>query len=341
MNADLPDPEAAPHGAGPRGEVPPPDPWSAFEGDLDRVAASGVLGPAVPATVLLTGESGSGKSRAARLLHERSPRSGGPFVAVQLAALATTLIEAELFGHEAGAFTGASDARRGRFERASGGTLVLEGIETLALDLQVKLLRVLQERVVEPLGAEAPRPIDVRVIATTARDLRDAVEDGSFREDLYYRLAVVPLSVPPLRSRASGAGFETLCEEVLAQVAGRLGVAPRPLSGAALDALAAHPWPGNLRELENALERALVLGGGAGPLGAESLAFLDETVSGRAGELAREALASGVGLDDLEAAILAAALEEARGNVAAAARRVGLSRRAFDYRLKRSAEGRG
>lgn len=315
--------------------------WSSFEADLRRVAVSGVAGPAVPATVLLTGESGSGKSRAARQLHEGSPRAAGPFVAVQLAALASSLIEAELFGHEAGAFTGASGARLGRFELANGGTLVLEGVETLALDLQVKLLRVLQERVVEPVGAESGRPVDVRVIATTARDLRGAVEEGAFREDLYYRLAVVPLSVPPLRVRANGADFQALCVGLVDEVAARLGVPARALTPGAVEVLAAHPWPGNFRELENALERALVLGGAADGLEPEHFDFLQETVRGRASELARQALASGVQLEELDAAVLAAALEESRGNVAAAARRVGLSRRAFDYRQKRASGSDG
>ncbi len=345
MNTDSPDPQS-PFAGGPAGLGGGEETaWSSFAADLDRVAASGLLGPAVPATVLLTGESGAGKSRAARRLHDRSPRAAGPFVAVQLAALSSTLIEAELFGHEAGAFTGASGARLGRFELASGGTLVLEGVETLALDLQVKLLRVLQERVVEPLGAEAGRPVDVRVIATSARDLREAVEQGAFREDLYFRLAVVPLSVPPLRTRAGDRSFDELCAGLAAEVAVRLGVPARPLSPGALDALRAHPWPGNFRELENALERALVLGGATvspeAPLDEAHFEFLDETVRGRASELARQALASGVGLDELDAAVLAEALEESRGNVAAAARSVGLSRRAFAYRQKRAAEPEG
>lgn len=341
MKPDFHDPQVPATGAASAPAGSDGSAWTSFEADLERVAASGVAGPAVPATVLLTGESGSGKSRAARRLHDRSPRAAGPFVAVQLAALASSLIEAELFGHEAGAFTGASGARLGRFELASGGTLVLEGVETLALDLQVKLLRVLQERVVEPLGAESGRSVDVRVIATTARDLRGAVEAGAFREDLYYRLAVVPLSVPPLRVRAGGADFLDLSGALVAEVAGRLGVPVRTLSPAALEVLAAHPWPGNFRELENALERALVLGGASGALEAEHFGFLEETVRGRASELAQQALASGVRLDDLDAAVLSAALEESRGNVAAAARRVGLSRRAFDYRQKRAAESDG
>ena len=164
-----------------------------FEAQLRRVAGSA-------ATVLLAGESGSGKSRAALELHRASDRAAGPFVEVDVSALSPTLVEAELFGHEEGAFTGAHRARRGRFQRADGGTLVLDSIENLAPEQQVKLLRVLQERIVEPLGG-APEEVDVRLVATTAGDLRARVERGEFREDLYYRVAVVTLDVPPLRLR--------------------------------------------------------------------------------------------------------------------------------------------
>ncbi|QDV08611.1 Transcriptional regulatory protein ZraR [Planctomycetes bacterium Poly30] len=318
-----------------------PDQWEAFEERLARVA-SGVPTPdpaddslGAPATVLLTGESGAGKSRAARRFHDLSGRRDGPFVSVHLSGLASTLLEGELFGHEAGAFTGAVGAREGRFVRASGGTLVLEAIETLDLALQVKLLRVLQERVVEPLGSEDFVEVDVQVIATTGRSLARAVEEGQFREDLYYRLAVVPLQVPPLRTRTHGPGFEGLCQGVMAHVAARAGVAPRALSPEALAALAAHPWPGNFRELENAIERVLVLGSPGETVRAEEVAFLGEGLAGRAEEIALEALASGVGLEELEAAVLEAALEQEKGNVSAAARCVGLSRRAFSYRRKK------
>ncbi|MEM6569351.1 MAG: sigma 54-interacting transcriptional regulator [Planctomycetota bacterium] len=313
--------------------------WHRFEADLARVAAGGLLAPSVPATVLLTGEIGSGKSRAARRLHDLSPRAGGPFVAIHLAGLAPTLLEAELFGHTAGAFTGASRAREGRFERAAGGTVVLEAIETLDVALQVKLLRVLQEREVEPLGAEAPVPIDVRVIATTARDLRVAVEAGTFREDLYFRLAVVPLQVPALRLRTPDPDFVDLCAGVIRTVAERVGAPERTLTPGAVEALRAHPWPGNLRELENAVERLLVLGiggdAGPAPVTADELEFLREPLRGRADEIAAEALAAGIGFDELDAAVISEALRQERGNVSAAARRVGLSRRAFDYRRKR------
>ncbi len=315
--------------------------WEQFEARLARVAAS-VAAPeasapasAAPATVLLTGESGSGKSRAARRFHDLSARRDGPFVSVHLAGLASTLLEGELFGHEAGAFTGAVGTREGRFARANGGTIVLEAIETLDLGLQVKLLRVLQERVVEPLGSEDFVEVDVQVVATTARDLRQAVEEGLFREDLYYRLAVVPLEVPPLRTRAHTEAFRGVCEGLMAEVASRSSVEPRPLSEEALAALAAHPWPGNFRELENALERVLVLGSQNEAVGAQEVAFLSEGVAGRAQEIARDALASGVGLEELEAAVLDEALAQENGNVSAAARCVGLSRRAFSYRRKK------
>lgn len=319
-----------------------PGAWATFEAALRRVAeaGSGAAGPGsatgrAPATVLLTGESGSGKSRAARRIHEGSPRAGGPFVSVHLAGLASSLLEAELFGHAAGAFTGAVGERPGRFQRASGGTIVLEAIETLEFSLQVKLLRVLQERVVEPVGSESFVPVDARVIATSARDLRAAVEAGDFREDLYFRLAVVPLTVPPLRQRAHGVEFAALCEASIQDVARRIGARPRPLDDGALEGLAAHPWPGNFRELENAFERVLVLGAQTGPISEEEFSFLGESVRGRAHEIAAEAFAAGVGIEELDRAIIEEALRQERGNVSAAARRIGLSRRAFDYRRKR------
>ena len=300
----------------------------AFLTDLERLAAS-------DASVLVLGESGSGKSRAARMLHEQGVRREGPLVEVRIAALPPTLVEAELFGHEEGAFTGADRERLGRVRAADGGTLVLDGIETMALDQQVKLLRVLQERVVEPLGG-APVPVDVRVVATAGVDLAEAVAAGDFREDLYYRLAVVILRVPPLRSRSSELGG--LVSELSKQVSERVGVASRSLSPAALERLRAHPWPGNLRELENALERVHVLAPAAGEVSAAEFEFLGEAVAGAERRLAREALSLGLQAEELTAAMLEEALAEQRGNVSAAARQVGLSRRAFEYRLKRSGE---
>ena len=302
-----------------------------FTADLERLAAS-------DATVLLQGESGTGKGQAARLLHALGPRASAPLVEVGLSALAPTLIEAELFGHEEGAFTGAEKARPGRFRRANGGTLVLERVESLPEGLQGKLLRALQERTISPLGSMEELPIDVRVVATSARNLRDEVEAGRFREDLYYRIAVVTLDVPPLRARSQD--LPQLVAALTARLGESTGVAPRAMRPEALDRLAQHPWPGNVRELENALERVLILPpqGQSGKdlgIGAEELAFLGEAVRGSAGRIASEALAHGLRAEELDRALLEAALREERGNVSAAARRLGLTRRTFEYRLSR------
>lgn len=300
----------------------------AFEGELERLAASDV-------TVLLEGESGAGKGAAARRLHGGGRRAGGPLVEVGLAALAPTILEAELFGHEEGAYTGAGRARPGRFRAAGGGTIVLDGIETVPEELQVKLLRVLQERVVEPLGTEAPVAVDVRVIATSGRDLRGEVEAGRFREDLYYRLAVAVLRVPPLRARRED--IPALTEFLVRRVAERLRVPARSFAPAALESLSAHAWPGNVRELENAVERILALAPEGEPcaVGARELEFLAEPLAGEASRLARQALGLGLGVDELGLALIEAALAENRGNASAAARQLGLTRRAFEYRRRR------
>jgi DNA-binding NtrC family response regulator len=208
------------------------------------------------ATVLLTGESGTGKEVVARAIHGRSPRRGGPFVAVNCGALPGELLESELFGHVRGAFTGAVRERAGRFEVAAGGTLFLDEVGDLPLHLQVKLLRVLQERTFERVGESAPRPADARIVAATNVDLKRAVQEGRFREDLYYRLRVVPVEIPPLRSRRED--IEPLSTFLLARVAARQGRALR-FSPDALRTLLDYPWPGNVRELENALEYAVAV----------------------------------------------------------------------------------
>ena len=226
-----------------------------------------------------------------------------PFVPVHLAGLAETLLEAELFGHEEGAFTGAARARDGRFVRASGGTVVLEAIETLALPLQVKLLRVLQERVVEPLGAARPVARRLRSGRHDRGRSRREVAEGRFREDLYCPPAVVPVEIPPLRARSGDEDFAPVCDALVAAVAARASVPPRDLSTGARELFARGPWPGNVRELENALERVLVVPG-EGPIEAEELGFLAESTGGRSHEIAREALAAGVSLEALERALL-------------------------------------
>jgi DNA-binding NtrC family response regulator len=208
------------------------------------------------ATVLLTGESGTGKEIVAHAIHGRSPRRDGPFVAVNCGALPGELLESELFGHVRGAFTGAVRDRAGRFEVAEGGTLFLDEVADLPLQLQVKLLRVLQERAFERVGESKARTSDARIVAATNVDLRRAVQEGRFREDLYYRLRVVPIEIPPLRSRRED--IEPLASFLLARVGARQGRALR-FSPDALRLVLEHSWPGNVRELENSLEYAVAV----------------------------------------------------------------------------------
>lgn len=211
-------------------------------------------------TVLLTGESGTGKELFARALHALSPRRDGPFVAVNCAAIPATLMENELFGHEKGAFTGADRRQAGRFELARGGTLLLDEIGELDLPVQSKVLRVLDERTFERVGSGATLTADVRLVAATNRDLSAMVETGAFRSDLYFRLAVFPLELPPLRERASDVPL--LVRHLLSRLAERHGTAALHPTEKALDLLASHPWPGNVRELANVLERATILAEG-------------------------------------------------------------------------------
>ncbi|MEW6542349.1 MAG: sigma-54 dependent transcriptional regulator [Nitrospirota bacterium] len=212
------------------------------------------------ATVLVSGESGTGKELLARYIHSRSPRGHRPFIAVNCAALPDGLLESELFGHERGAFTGALMRKLGKFEMAHTGTLLLDEISEMNLALQAKLLRVLQEREVDRVGGRDPIRVDIRVIATTNRSLRAEVEQGRFREDLYYRLNVFPLVLPPLRDRV--ADIPLLARHFVSSAAARNGLPAPVLSEAALTALAERPWKGNIRELENVVERAVLLAGG-------------------------------------------------------------------------------
>jgi DNA-binding NtrC family response regulator len=212
------------------------------------------------ATVLVRGESGTGKELVARTIHERSARAKGPFVAVNCAAIPENLLESELFGHEKGAFTGAIGRRIGRFERASGGTLFLDEIGDMSLPLQAKILRVLQEREVERVGGSAPVPVDVRLVAATHRDLDRDVAAGRFREDLYYRLAVVTVQLPALRDR--GQDLQVLAEHYMTRYAIEYGRPVRSMSSEALELLQSYGWPGNVRQLRNVMESAVLLGDG-------------------------------------------------------------------------------
>jgi DNA-binding NtrC family response regulator len=207
--------------------------------------------------VLISGESGSGKEIAARWIHEHSPRANMPFLAINCAALSTNLLESELFGHEKGAFTGADRLRKGRFELADGGTILLDEISEIAPGIQAKLLRVLQERTFERVGSSTSRPVDVRIIATTNRNLPSEVEQKSFRQDLYFRLNVLPLMMPALRQHPED--IDELVEHFLAQVATREGRPVKSVEDDALVLMRRYSWPGNVRELQNICERAAVL----------------------------------------------------------------------------------
>jgi DNA-binding NtrC family response regulator len=217
---------------------------------IERVARSN-------ATVLICGESGTGKEVVARAIHNASPRRERPFLAVNCAALSENLLESELFGHEKGAFTGADKMRRGRFELADEGSLLLDEISEIAPALQAKLLRVLQESTFERVGSSVSQQVDVRVIATTNRDLEAAVEEGKFRRDLFYRLNVVPIQLPPLRQRSED--VPELCRHFLHQIARRENSPFRHMEHEAVRLLQRYPWPGNVRELQNIIERASVL----------------------------------------------------------------------------------
>jgi two-component system response regulator FlrC len=227
------------------------------------------------AAILITGESGTGKELVARALHDRSRRRKGPFVAVNCAAISETLMESEIFGHEKGAFTGATAARRGRLELADGGTLFLDEIGELKLELQSKLLRVLQERRFERVGGTRTIEVDVRWIAATNRDLDAMIRTGRFREDLYHRLAVFPISLPPLRDRRKD--ILPLAETLLARISADLGRPPLRLDEDARQRIQAGAWPGNVRELANVLERTVLLANGP----RVELADLPEAVRGR------------------------------------------------------------
>ncbi len=270
--------------------------------------------------VLITGETGAGKELVARTLHQCSDRAAGPFVAINCGALPENLIESELFGHEAGAFTGAQRRRIGRFEFAHGGTVFLDEIESMPLELQVRLLRVLQERTIERVGSNVPVPVDVRIVAATKDDLRDKAERGEFREDLYYRLAVAPVAIPALRERADD--IQVLFEHFRHRYATRHAVDVGPLDPGLLTRLRAHRWPGNVRELQHAAERAVL---GLDPLLGEA-AGAEETGG-------HEGLAAQV--DRFEKAVIEATLSETGGSVTDAHARLGIGRKTLYEKMQR------
>jgi len=291
-------------------------------------------------TVLLRGETGTGKEMVARAIHINSARETKPFVRVNCAALAPGVLESELFGHEKGSFTGAVARRLGRFELADGGTLFLDEVGDLPQDVQVKLLRVLQEREFERVGGAETIKVDVRVISATHRDLEKQIAAGEFREDLYYRLNVFPIVLPPLRQRPTD--ITLLAEHFIQKYARAAGKAVRGLDAAAAAALAGYAWPGNVRELENVIERALILARGA------ELTTADLEFTRRPTPLAMDLGAPSAGapeatgarplqerLQEQERAAIVTAIDQAHGNIAHAARALGINRSTLYYRLRK------
>jgi len=316
---------------------------------IGRVAASDV-------TVLLRGESGTGKELVASAIHNYSRRAGGPFVAVSCAAIPATLLESEMFGHERGAFTDAKERRLGKLELAHGGTLYLDEIGDMPVELQTKLLRALQERTIERVGGQDPIRIDVRVLAATNRDLEALMKDGRFREDLYYRLNVVAVNLPPLRERRRDVPL--LIEHLLAKYAGELG--ERGLVPEALDRLVGYDWPGNVRELENVIQRAMVMATTGiilpehlpiGPVSAGASATVDapleEVIERKLNECVRGLREhASANLYDLmiglvEKPLLRAVLRETAGNQVRAAQILGINRNTLRKKLLEHGIGPG
>ena len=280
------------------------------------------------ATVLLAGESGVGKDLIARAIHHNSPRTDRPFVKINCTALPENLMESELFGYEKGAFTGANTSKPGKFEQADTGTVFLDEIGDVPPATQVKLLRILQDREFERLGSNKTRHIDVRVLAATNVDLRAALEQGRFREDLYYRLNVLPIDIPSLRERKEDIPF--LVEHFIKKLAKDLGSPVQSISEGALQRLKEYHWPGNVRELENVIERSLVLSSNP-VLQAEDIK-LDLAPRSRS-QNADNFLPEGVSLEEHEQQLIREALKRANGNKSQAARLLGLTRNALRYRL--------
>ena len=330
-----PGPKAAAHRP-----AAPDQPQAALVGD--SAALRGVVEmvtqvAGTDATVLLLGESGTGKEVVARLLHAFSPRVGNAFVAVNCGAIPEGLVESELFGHAKGAFTGATEARAGKFLEADGGTLFLDEISELALSLQVKLLRVLQDRIVTPVGESKTRQVDARVVAASNSNLQALIKEGKFRSDLFYRLNVVPITLPALRERAED--VPALCQHFLAS-ANRRTKRNVVLSEAALVALQLYDWPGNVRELENLVERMVILNR-TGVVGVEDLRHNLHTPSADlAATVASDCSAEGIDLPAtlarIEVVLIERAMRTANGNKTRAAELLGISRTTLFDKLKRA-----
>ncbi|MDY0340109.1 MAG: sigma-54 dependent transcriptional regulator [Coriobacteriia bacterium] len=292
-------------------------------GTVEKVAPTG-------ATVIVYGESGTGKELVAHALHSLSSRANKPFVSISAGALPETLLESELFGYEKGAFTGAVMAKPGRFEMANGGTLFLDEIGDISPAVQVKLLRVLQERTFERLGGTRSIEVDVRVVAATNRDLQQMIADGTFREDLFYRLSVVPLTIPPLRKRVAD------IPPLVAHFMDKFGAGTRTISPQAMEALVAYQWPGNIRELENTVERITILSHG------EVIEADDLPIEVRSGVSVVDAGSrcfvlpeGGIDLEETELDLIRQALDRTGGSAPKAAKLLGLTTRTLEARMER------
>jgi two-component system response regulator PilR (NtrC family) len=296
------------------------------------------------APVYISGESGVGKELVARLIHEQGPRAAGPFVPVNCGAIPAELMESEFFGHKKGSFTGAHNDKEGLFQAAHGGTLFLDEVAELPLHMQVKLLRVIQEKSVRPVGANVEQSLDVRILSATHKPLAPLVEDGRFRHDLFYRINVIELAVPPLRERRED--IPVLAHGILKRLADELGEVAPTLTPDALEALSQHPFPGNVRELENVLERAMALSDGAlvratdlhlpsarAPGGAARTTGTQPAVPAAAGPVPAGALPEYI--EQLEREAIIKTLEECRYNKTKAAAKLGITFRAMRYKLKK------
>jgi DNA-binding NtrC family response regulator len=278
------------------------------------------------ATVLIQGESGTGKELVAKAIHQLSPRSSGPFVAVHCAALSENLLESELFGHEKGAFTGAMERRVGRFEKADGGSLFLDEISEIDASVQVKILRALEERQVERVGGDTPVDVDTRLIAATNRDLKDMVDQGDFREDLFYRLYVVVITLPPLRERQDD--ILLLLNHYLAVFNEENGKQIEGFTPAAYEMLSSYKWPGNIRELRNLVERMVVLARGSQIDIKDIPAQVREVAGGTEVRIDAD-----LTVDEMEKRMIMQALEKTGGNRTKAAEKLGISRRTLHRKL--------
>ncbi len=306
----------------------------------DDPASSAVYGMAqrvavTPATVMITGESGCGKEVLARYIHENSSRADKPFVAVNCAAIPDNLLEATMFGYEKGAFTGATQSQAGKFEQAQGGTLLLDEISEMPLALQAKLLRVLQEREVERVGGHRPIALDVRIIATSNRDMKEEVAKNSFREDLYYRLNVFPLHIPPLRERLQD--ILPLARHFLSGMAASMERGIMHFSSAAEQILLRYSWPGNTREMENVIQRAVILSNGD-TVHPEHLHLSAEVPQAEVVQLGEEA--AGNDLKSLEKAHVMNVLASVNGSRKLAAQKLGMSERTLRHKLQHYREGK-